>query len=244
MADLGSGEWVRHLPIAPDSAAEVVVAMRELDRHVNVYVDDELYVEQDDKWARQYAEYAEVGMNVVADLLAVVVKPPTKIVISSEPSDVAALLPELQERWRDSLYVTRSLPHFIEVSDPLASKSSALAYLCDTLRPGPRAHRGLRRRLERHRHDGVGRPGGGRRRGRRRRARQRRPGGAARRARGAVREARDCARLTIAHPPARPGRGIGAIQELLGHCNVNAAVADARVLNCGTYGVCGPVDSL
>ena len=107
--------------------------MRELDRHVNVYVDDELYVEQDDKWARQYAEYAEVGMNVVPDLLAVVAKPPTKIVISSEPSDVAVLLPTLQERWRDSLYVTRSLPHFIEVSDPLASKSSALAYLCDAL---------------------------------------------------------------------------------------------------------------
>ena len=46
---------------------------------------------------------------------------------------MAALLPTLQERWRDSLYVTRSLPHFIEVSDPLASKSSALAYLCDAL---------------------------------------------------------------------------------------------------------------
>ncbi len=133
VADLGSGEWQRHLPIAPESAAEVVLAMRELGRHVNVYVDDELYVEQDDKWARQYAEYAEVGMNVVPDLLAVVARPPTKIVISSEPSDVAALLPTLQERWRDSLYVTRSLPHFIEVSDPLASKSSALAYLCDAL---------------------------------------------------------------------------------------------------------------
>jgi Cof subfamily protein (haloacid dehalogenase superfamily) len=133
VADLGSGEWVRHLPIAPGSAAEVVVAMRELDRHVNVYVDDELYVEQNDKWARQYAEYAEVGLNVVPDLLAVIAKPPTKIVVSSEPSDVAALLPELQERWRGSLYVTRSLPHFIEISDPRASKSSALAYLCDTL---------------------------------------------------------------------------------------------------------------
>ncbi len=43
--------------------------MRELRRHVNVYVGDELYVEQDDGWARRYAEYAEVGLNVVADLL-------------------------------------------------------------------------------------------------------------------------------------------------------------------------------
>lgn len=133
VADLASGEWQRHLPIAADMAAEVVVAMRELRRHVNVYIDDELYVEQDDKWARQYAEYAEVGLNVVPDLLAVVSRPPTKIVISSDPDDVARLLPGLQERWHARLYVTRSLPHFIEVSDPKATKSSALAYLCERL---------------------------------------------------------------------------------------------------------------
>ena len=66
----GHRRVARHLPIAPAMAAEVVLAMRELRRHVNVYVDDELYVEQDDDWARRYAEYAEVGLNVVPDLLA------------------------------------------------------------------------------------------------------------------------------------------------------------------------------
>jgi Cof subfamily protein (haloacid dehalogenase superfamily) len=133
VADLATGEWVRHLPIAPATAAEVVVAMRELGRHVNVYVDDELYVEQDDAWARRYAEYAEVGLNVVPDLLEVVARPPTKIVISTDPDDVTALLPSLQARWRARLYVTRSLPHFIEVSDPAATKSAALAWLCERL---------------------------------------------------------------------------------------------------------------
>jgi len=133
VADLGTGQWSRHLPIAPDMAAEVVLAMRELRRHVNVYVGDELYVEQDDAWARRYADYAEVGLNVVPDLLQVVVRPPTKIVISSDPGAVTALLPSLQARWQGRLYVTRSLPHFIEVSDPTATKSAALAYLCERL---------------------------------------------------------------------------------------------------------------
>ena len=196
VADLGSGAWERHLPIPPAIAAEVVVAMRELDRHVNVYVDDEFYVEQDDAWARRYAEYAEVGLDVVPDLLDVVAHPPTKIVISTEPDDVTALLPGLQARWHGRLYVTRSLPHFIEVSDPTATKSSALAFLCDTL-GRPRAHGGLRRRLERRRHDALGRPRGGGRRGRRRRARKRRPRRAARRARRAFWEARGGARGLI-----------------------------------------------
>ncbi len=133
VADLGSGVWTRHLPIPSHLAADVVRVMRGLERHINVYVDDELYVEHDDRWGRSYAEYAEVGMNLVADLLTVVAAPPTKIVIATDPDDVTLLLPELQERWHGSLYVTRSLPHFIEISDPQATKSAALAYLCGEL---------------------------------------------------------------------------------------------------------------
>jgi Cof subfamily protein (haloacid dehalogenase superfamily) len=133
VADLATGEWSRHLPIPAHLAAEVVLVMRELGRHVNVYVGDELYVEQDDDWARRYAEYAEVGMNVVSDLTAVVTTPPTKIVVSTDSDDVTSLLPELQARWDGRLYVTRSLPHFIEISDHKATKSAALAYLCARL---------------------------------------------------------------------------------------------------------------
>ncbi len=133
VADLASGEWLQHLPISSDRAADVVRVMRELGRHVNVYVDDELYVEQDDTWARRYAEYAEVGMNVVDDLLDVVRRPPTKIVVATDPDDVTRLLPSLQERWAGELYVTRSLPHYIEINDPAATKSSALGYLCRLL---------------------------------------------------------------------------------------------------------------
>ncbi len=133
VADLGSGAWSRHLPIPSHLAADVVRVMRELERHVNVYVGDELYVERDDRWGRGYAEYAEVGMNLVADLLTVVTTPPTKIVIATDPDDVTRLLPELQKRWDGSLYVTRSLPHFIEISDPQATKSAALAFLCGQL---------------------------------------------------------------------------------------------------------------
>ena len=141
VADLATGEWIRHLPIAPAWRPRSCCAMRELGRHVNVYVDDELYVEQDDAWARSYAEYAEVGLNVVPDLLEVVAAPPTKIVISTDPDDVTALLPELQARWHGRLYVTRSLPHFIEISDPQATKSAALAYLCERLPARPASAR-------------------------------------------------------------------------------------------------------
>ena len=63
--------------------------MRQLGRHLNAYVDDALYVEVLDDWARRYAEYAEVGVNVVDDLEELVrSRPPTKFVVLSEPADV------------------------------------------------------------------------------------------------------------------------------------------------------------
>ena len=131
VADLAGGEWLLHRPLPGDMAAEVVEHMRVLKRHVNVYIDDELYVEDLDEWARRYAEYAEVGYTVVDDLATLVgVSPPTKIVVAAAPDDVTEILPGLQERWRGRLYVTRSLPHYIEINDPRATKSAALDFLC------------------------------------------------------------------------------------------------------------------
>jgi Cof subfamily protein (haloacid dehalogenase superfamily) len=131
VADLATGEWLMHRPMPSAMAVEVVLHMRAMGRHVNVYIDDELFVESMDGWAKRYAEYAEVGCTVVDDLGVLVAgAAPTKIVIATEPDDVTAILPGLQERWRDKLYVTRSLPHFIEVNDPHATKSAALDYLC------------------------------------------------------------------------------------------------------------------
>jgi Cof subfamily protein (haloacid dehalogenase superfamily) len=131
VADLGTGEWLLHRPMPAAMAVEVVLHMRTMGRHVNVYIDDELYVEEMDGWARRYAEYAEVGCTVVADLGVLVADAaPTKIVIATEPDDVTAILPGLQALWRDKLYVTRSLPHFIEINDPRATKSAALDFLC------------------------------------------------------------------------------------------------------------------
>ncbi len=134
VADLGTGEWLLHRPMPAAMAVEVVLRMREMNRHVNVYIDDELFVEEMDEWARRYAEYAEVGCTVVDDLVALVAgAAPSKIVIATDPDDVTAILPGLQQLWRGKLYVTRSLPHFIEVNDPQATKSSALGYLCERM---------------------------------------------------------------------------------------------------------------
>jgi Cof subfamily protein (haloacid dehalogenase superfamily) len=132
VADLGTGEYLLHRRLDGEVAAAVVRRLRELGRHLNAYIDDQLYVEELDEWARQYAEYAEVGIEVVDDLAAeVAARPPTKFVVLSEPADVDALLPRLQEEWGERLFVARSQPSYIELAARGVSKSGALQWLCD-----------------------------------------------------------------------------------------------------------------
>ena len=132
VADLGTGAHLLHRRMDGDVAAAVVRRLRELGRHLNAYIDDQLYVEQLDDWARRYAEYAEVGIELVDDLAAeVAARPPTKFVVLSEPADVDVLLPRLQEEWGGSLFVARSQPSYIEIAAAGVSKSGALQWLCD-----------------------------------------------------------------------------------------------------------------
>jgi Cof subfamily protein (haloacid dehalogenase superfamily) len=134
VADLGSGEWLLHRPVPAKVAADVVRHARDIGRHLNAYVDDELYVEQLDEWARRYAEYAEVGIHTVDDLLQVVTRrAPTKLVITTEPDDAETLAPELQRRWQGRLVVTRSQLPYIEITDLDATKSRALEFVCARL---------------------------------------------------------------------------------------------------------------
>ncbi len=132
IADLGDGEIVLHRPMAPEQAAGVVRHLRTLGRHLNAYIDDQLYVDEVDRWALHYARQTGVRLFEVEDLEAEVLRrPPTKLVAISDAEDVDAILPELQARWRGELFVERSQPEYIEFADGGVSKSRALAWLCE-----------------------------------------------------------------------------------------------------------------
>ena len=136
VVDLASGAWLIHLPLERPAALDVVRHARRLGRHLNVFVDDELYVDQDDRWTEWTRSYLGIDVRLADDLLALVdERRPTKIVLASEPGDVVRLLPDLRARWAGVLNVSRSLPHFIEINDRRASKSGALEWLRDSL-PG------------------------------------------------------------------------------------------------------------
>ena len=129
VADLGSGEWLRHQPIDGRAAAALVRYARERGLHVNAYVDDELYVEQDDRWTRWTTSYAKVEATLVDDLMPVVRRRPTKLVIAADPDEAARIAPEVSRRFAGRLRAATSLPHFVEINAAAVSKAAALEWV-------------------------------------------------------------------------------------------------------------------
>jgi len=131
VAELESGRELRHVRMDGDLAAEVVRHVGHLGLHLNAYIDDRLYVEHVNEWARRYAEHVEVSIHAVPDLAAeVAARPPTKLVLVAAAGDVERLAPELHARWDGRVYVTRSQAEYLEFADVSVRKSVALEWLC------------------------------------------------------------------------------------------------------------------
>jgi hydroxymethylpyrimidine pyrophosphatase-like HAD family hydrolase len=69
----------------------------------------------------------------VGDLLAWIEKPPTKLVVVADPEELAALRVLAVAHFDDALFVTTSLPTFLEFGRAGVSKGSAIREVCERL---------------------------------------------------------------------------------------------------------------
>jgi hypothetical protein len=133
VADTATGEWLRHVPIPRPAALEAIDAVIEAGFHVNCYVDDKLYVAAETPEARAYADFNHIPIHEVGDLRTWLHADPTKLVAVGVPEELDALEDVLKPRFRGRLFVSKSLPHFLEFAHPDVSKGSGLAFVADRL---------------------------------------------------------------------------------------------------------------
>ena len=113
-------------------AHEVIDYFRSKNVHINVYVNDVLYVESDDEYIKKYIENRNIVYTVVDDLKKVEMKGLHKVLgIDKNPQKIIEVTEELKEKYKEKLYIIRSTPYFCEVSNPQASKAAALCFLRD-----------------------------------------------------------------------------------------------------------------
>jgi Cof subfamily protein (haloacid dehalogenase superfamily) len=133
VADPATGRFLRHEPIPLELAREAIAALEARQFHVNCYVDDELYVAEVTPEAEQYASFQNLPIHPVGNLGAWLAEPPTKLVTIGEPTVLDGLEAEMKTRFDGRLYISKSLPFFLEFASPEVTKASGLAFLAEHL---------------------------------------------------------------------------------------------------------------
>jgi len=133
VAEPQSGKWLRHVPIPLDLAREAIAALHGEGFGMNCYVDDELYVAEITPGARQYADFQHILLHRVGDLLAWLDKPPTKLVVIDDPLVLDGLEERMKGRFDGRLYISKSLPYFLEFAAPSVTKAAGLDFLSERL---------------------------------------------------------------------------------------------------------------
>ena len=133
VADPRSGTFLRHVPIPRADALEAIDAVVEAGFHVNCYVNDSLYVAGVTPEARAYSGFQGLDLHEVGDLHAWLHDDPTKLVAVGDPDALDALEDVLKPRFAGKLFVSKSLPHFLEFAHPDVNKGSGLQFVAELL---------------------------------------------------------------------------------------------------------------
>ena len=133
VADPVTGEFLRHIPIPRAIALEAIDAVVSAGFHINCYVDDELYVAEVTPEARAYADFQHLAIHAVGPLDEWLQADPTKLVAVGDPAALDRLEAVLKPRFAGKLFVSKSLPHFLEFAHPAVSKGSGLQFVADLL---------------------------------------------------------------------------------------------------------------
>ncbi|MGQ9511743.1 Cof-type HAD-IIB family hydrolase [Thermodesulfitimonas sp.] len=128
-----TGREFFHRPVPLELARDVVAYLLPTGFHLQVYVDDTLYMAELTPDGERYARLSRVEPRVVGDLLAFLWEPPTKVLMVAPEPEIDRLLPELRARYGGALHIGKSKPYFLEFSHPEATKGKALARVAQEL---------------------------------------------------------------------------------------------------------------
>jgi Cof subfamily protein (haloacid dehalogenase superfamily) len=131
VAEPQSGKWLLHEPIPLDLAREAIAALHDEGFPLNCYVADELYVAEITPGARRYAEFQHLELHPVGDLLAWLDEPPTKLVVIDDPEVLDGLKQRMVARFDGRLYISKSLPYFLEFASPDVTKAAGLSFVAE-----------------------------------------------------------------------------------------------------------------
>lgn len=129
-----SGETLLHRTLPREPSAGVLRWAARRGLHARIFLDGRIVTAPDTAATLSYLRTRdEPNVTVVdspADWLPESEEEPTKLVIVDHPNEIDGWLEEARREFRGRFFVTRSLPHYVEVSGLEGTKSRALEFLC------------------------------------------------------------------------------------------------------------------
>ncbi len=113
-----------------EKAKEIIKWAKDNNIHINLYMDDILYVEKDDETIRKYTDARFIEYKV-CPFENIEIKNVNKILAIKygDADTVTRWVDYLKNRYPD-LYIVKSTPYFCEISHKDARKSCAVEFLC------------------------------------------------------------------------------------------------------------------
>ena len=123
----GSTLYQSNLP--SDTAKEIIKWARENNIHLNLYLDDKLYVEEDNEIIKYYIKGKFVDYAVCSfDNLEIINVNKLLAINLENPEKVTSWVSELKEKY-PHLYIVKSTPYYCEIGPNDAKKSISVKFL-------------------------------------------------------------------------------------------------------------------
>jgi hypothetical protein len=128
-----SGETLYHKPVDEQVAREVLALFGEKGWYIQSYVDDILYVAEHNETSRYYERMTGIKAVALGDAFYTMAGAPTKMLALTGEDKMGEIEQTIRSVFGDRLYIARSKPTYLEMTNPQVNKGHALAFLADKL---------------------------------------------------------------------------------------------------------------
>jgi len=121
-----------HYDISPHLSKQILDELRKFEVQINIYLDDELFIEDESAILAEYAAKRNIIYHKVNSFDNILDLKPTKILAMIKDTEKATEIKNyLKAKYSDTLYITKSTPFYVEVVNKEASKGKAVLFLAN-----------------------------------------------------------------------------------------------------------------
>ncbi|MFC5648301.1 Cof-type HAD-IIB family hydrolase [Paenibacillus solisilvae] len=121
--------YERSVPM--DAAKELMAFCLERGLHLQLYINDVLYVREDNEEARGYSALSKIPFVVEPDFEKLIEQPSTKMLMIGDPDYLDQIALELAPLIGDRTHITKSKAHYLEVTHKEGTKGHAIAFMAE-----------------------------------------------------------------------------------------------------------------